>query len=171
MVSRTEIELFGEDWSGELVERPIALLNESAEQGADELSIFLWTEEPGAREIGALLEAIGNRTVKLVGQYSFRYDPPRTASTGADQAPRGDCHLFKGGVEVAAWDTSGKARHGFKAGQRLPKKAYDAIVAKYPDVHGLRGRLLENCRQALAAGSLTVTISLLEDEQAGSERG
>lgn len=84
MVRRVETDLLGEDWPGTLEEHESRLLNEAVEEDADELHIFVWSEEPSLSRAGIFLnEAIGNRTVKLTGQYSFRYDPPRSASTGA----------------------------------------------------------------------------------------
>ncbi|SEL78884.1 hypothetical protein SAMN05216382_2644 [Sphingomonas palmae] len=163
MVKRVEIELLGEDWPGTLDERGSSVLNEAVEKDADELRIFVWSEEPSLSRAGIFLnEAVGNRTVKLTGQYSFRYDPPRSASTGAGQVPRGDLHLYSGDVEIAAWDTTGKARHGFPSGHKLPKKAYDAIVSKYPDLHGLKGRLLEDCARAIASGRQSVSVNINE---------
>lgn len=163
MVRQVEIELQGEDWSGCLTKRDVGMLSESVENTADDLRIFIWTDDLSPSKTGKLLEAIGNRTVKLTGQYNFRYDPPRTASTGSGQTPRGDFHLYNGDHEIAAWDDAGKARHGFAAGHKLPKKAYDALVSQYPDLHGLKGRLLESCSRAITAGTASVSFSLGDD--------
>lgn len=163
MVTLVEIELRGEDWPGLLTKRAVGVLNEAAEDTADDLRIFIWADDLSSSKAGKLLESIGNRTVKLTGQYSFRYDPPRTASTGRGQTPRGDFHLYSGGHEVAAWDDAGKARHGFSAGHKLPKKAFDALVSQYPNMHGLKGRLLESCSNAITAGTASVSFSLDDD--------
>ena len=163
MVRLVEIELQGEDWPGSFTEHAVGVLNEAVEGTADDLRIFVWTDDLSSSRAGKLLEAIGNRTVKLIGQYSFRYDPPRTASTGSGQTPRGDFHLYSGGEEIAAWDDAGKARHSFSAGHKLPKKAFDALVSQYPDMHGLKGRLLENCSKAIAACKASVSFSLDDD--------
>lgn len=163
MVRLVEIELKGEDWPGSLTESNFGLLNESADGTVYDLRIFVWTDDSSSSRAGNLLEHIGNRTVKLTGQYSFRYDPPRTSSTGSGQAPRGDFHLYSGGHEIAAWDDTGKARHGFSTGHKLPKKAYDALVSKYPDMHGLKGRLLESCSKAVTAGEASISFSLDDD--------
>lgn len=165
MVTRAEIELLGEDFPGKLVENEPGkvVLSESIDSTLEELRIYVWTSEHSTTRAGALLEVIGNKTVKLTGQYSFRYDPPRTASTGSGQAPKGDFHLYSGDVEIAAWDSESKARHGFTAGTKLPKKAYDALIAKYPGMHGLKGRLLEHCETAVSQAKTSFSIALDEN--------
>lgn len=163
MVKFSEIDLRGEDWPGTLVDMAAVPLTESAEEATEFTDIYLWDAAPSTTKAGSLLEMVGNKTVKLIGRYRFRYDPPRTASTGAGVAPKGDFHLLLGNEEIAAWDAEGKARHGFKPGHRLPKKAFDAIVRQHPGVHGLKGRVLEHCLQALAAGDASFRIDLSED--------
>ncbi len=158
---RIEIELLGANWAGVLTEQPTALLNEAVDAD-DDLCIYVWCSDVSPTKAGLLLEMLGNKTVKLTGRYRFRYDPPRTASGGTGAAPRGDFHLYQGDDEIAAWDDQGKARHGYKPGHKLPKKAYDTIVSRYPNVHGLNGRLLEMCRQALASGAVDVLVNLNE---------
>jgi len=154
----SELTLLGDDVAGSLYQRR---LDEAAvDPASNMLEIFVWTDAPSATRAGRLLEAIGNKTVRLTGRYSFRYDPPRTASTGAGQTFRADFHLYDGGVEIAAWDDMGKGRHGFPAGTRLPRKAYDALIAKYPDAHGLRGRVLEQLTQAAINGQTTVELPM-----------
>lgn len=160
---RTDIELLGEDWSGRLSDLSEVPLNESAGIREDDLVIYVWRQVAATSRVGPLLEMRGNRTVKLTGRYSFRYDPPRTASTGANAAPRGDFHLFHGDEEIAAWDDQGVARHGYKRGHRLPQKAYRAIVSQYPGVHGLKGRLLELCQQAASEKRGSVLVDLNEE--------
>lgn len=160
MVNWSEIELLGEDWAGTFSELKSEQLNEAVLERGNDLIIYVWQSVTPERRVGPLFEMLGNRTVKLTGQYRFRYDPPRSASTGATTALRGDFHLYQGDVEIAAWDDTGKARHGFEAGHRLPKKAYDAIVARHPGVHGLKGRVLEHCLMAISHDEDTVSINL-----------
>ena len=165
MVKRSEIELLGDNWAGTFFELPSEPLNEAVLKRGDDLIIYVWRSETPEGRVGPLLEMLGNRTVKLTGRYRFRYDPPRTASSGATEAPKGDFHLYQGDVEIAAWDDTGKARHGFDAGHRLPKEAYDAIVARHPGVHGLKGRVLEHCVMAISHDEDTVSIDLNEADQ------
>jgi len=164
-VRLSEIELCGEDLPGNFSAMTSESLNEAVLGCRDDLIIYVWQSEAPKGLVGPILEMLGNRTVQLTGRYRFRYDPPRTSSTGATAGPRGDFHLYQGDVEIAAWDDTGKARHGFEAGHRLPKKAYDAIVVRHPGVHGLKGRVLEHCVMAISHGEKTVSIDLVEAEQ------
>lgn len=105
--------------------------------------IYIWEEGRGSRTF--LIEGpAGNKTMHLVGQYYFRYDPPRTASTGSGQEPMADYHLYRNNAEIAAWNEQGQPRHGFSTGTKLPKKAYDALMQKYPGCCGIKGRVLEH---------------------------
>ncbi|TPG20867.1 hypothetical protein EAH87_05765 [Sphingomonas koreensis] len=164
MVKISEIELLGKDWTGAFSDLSSEPLNEALNPSGDDLIIYVWGSEPSSTRAGSILEMLGNRTVKLTGRYRFRYDPPRSASTGASAAPKGDFHLYQGDVEIAAWDATGKARHGFQAGHRLPKKAYDAIVAQHPGVHGLKGRMLECCIVAVSNHDGSMMINLNETD-------
>lgn len=150
----SEIELRGEDIPGVLTDLTHVPLNESTEREETDLFIVVWSRRRAEPRPIVLLEILGNNTVKLTGKYRFRYDPGRTASTGAHHAPQGDFHLYDGDKEIAAWDTQGQARHGFQAGHRLPKRAYDAIVARHPNVNGLKGRVLECCIEAIENGEI-----------------
>ena len=127
--------------------------------------IYVWKDARRSRA-DVILEALGNRTVDLVGTYRFRYDPPRKASTGSGQRPVGDYHLYDGDKEIGAWSEGGKARHCFVPGTKLPKKAYKALIAKYRNANGLSGRVLEALQAALDAGE-THALLLLEDGTEG----
>lgn len=134
---------FVEDMDDDIKLIPVEEGQESL--SGDELGIVsIWsTSDAGGRHRSALLEAVANQKVHLIGQYYVRYDPPRDASTGRNAQMKGDWHLFNKSGEIAAWDTSAKARHGFEPGTKLPKKAYNALVDQYGDLVGLKSNLLE----------------------------
>ncbi|WP_312597044.1 hypothetical protein [Brevundimonas sp.] len=111
--------------------------------------VYVWSEHDGQAS-RLLTEAIGNRKMHLIGQYSVRYDPPRAASTGAGKKMKGDWHLFDHSGEIAAWDTDSKARHGFPAGTKIPRPAYKELIRKHGSLTGLKGRILEDVSQAVA---------------------
>jgi hypothetical protein len=119
-----------------------------------DLRIFVWSEGKSGPLV--LTEVVGNKNIKLVAQYTVRYDSPRSASTGRQQTPKGDWHLFDKSKEIAAWDSEGLARHGFAQGTKIPKKAYDALIKKHPSAVGLKGRLLEEIINRQGGTSLLV---------------
>jgi hypothetical protein len=55
-----------------------------------------------------------------------------------------DYHLYRGKEEIAAWNDQGHPRHGSLSGTKLPKKAFDALMQKYPGCCGITGRILEH---------------------------
>ena len=116
------------------------------------LKIFVWSEGDSGPTV--LTEVVGNKTVHVVGQYYARYDPPRSASTPSQQTPKGDWHLYDKRSEIAAWDSEGKARHGFAAGTKIPKKVYDELMTRHPNAIGLKGRLLEEILERIGGKSL-----------------
>ncbi len=113
--------------------------------------VSIWSLRPDVEGLSLLVEAIGNKKVHLIGQYSVRYDPPRTASTGVGAKLKGDWHLFDKSGEALAWDTDGNARHGYPSGSKVPKKAYQALRARYGELSGLKSRILESIELELAS--------------------
>ena len=60
---------------------------------SDCLRIFVWTFPWSDPLVNTITEVTGNKTIHLTGQYYFRYDPPRTASSGAGEVPKGNCRV------------------------------------------------------------------------------
>ena len=110
---------------------------------SDCLKIFVWSSRSSDPLMHSIVEITGNKTIHLIAQYYYRYDPPRSASTGATEVPKGDWHLFDKSAEIAAWDSTSKARHGFSAGTKIPNKAYNELKRRFPDCCGLNGKVLE----------------------------
>lgn len=137
--------------------------------------VSIWSLTEGDKEPSFLLEAIANRPVHLIGQYSVRYDPPRDASTGAGAKRKGDWHLMDRSGEILAWDTDGNARHGYPAGSRVPKKAYEALLDQHGDLCGLKSRILEAViqRRAPMLGCRDLAKCLADEvlSQIGDSRG
>jgi hypothetical protein len=125
---------------------------------SDCLRIFVW-RAPADPLANTIAEVTGNKTIHLTGQYYFRYDPPRTASSGADAVPKGDWHLFDKSGEIAAWDSTSKARHGFPAGTKIPNRAYDELMRRYPDCCGLTGKVLEQIEFQRGAHGIVQLLS------------
>jgi hypothetical protein len=146
LLELASVESFPEnEFDGNLSETPLHLnLTRIGDEDGQYVSrIYIWEEGPGSR--GFLIEGpTANKTVHLIGQYYFRYDPPRTSSTGSGQEPVADYHLYRGKGEIAAWNDQGHARHGFPSGTKLPKKAFDTLMQKYPGCCGITGRVLEH---------------------------
>jgi hypothetical protein len=136
--------------NAELIEVPVG---EPFPAEADNgLKIYVW----GDAGKGTLVETVGNKTIHLTKQYYTRYDPPRTGSTGSQQTPKGDWHLYDGRTEIAAWDSEGKARHGFAPGTKIPGKAYKALQDKHPNAHGLKGGVLEDILREFGGRSFLI---------------
>jgi hypothetical protein len=119
-----------------------------------EMRIFVWTDADDKKGPQRLVEVKGNATLKLRGQYYYRYDPPRTASTGSEMTPQGDWHLYNGNKEIAAWDDQGKARHGFAPGTKIPNKAWKELQRLHPNAKGLKGQVLEDILKGFGGKSL-----------------
>ena len=69
---------------------------------------YVWGEGQGARQF--LIEGPpGNKTIHLIAQFYFRYDPPRTAAGGTGQEPLADYHLFDRLVTLSRFPASDPA--------------------------------------------------------------
>ena len=49
--------------------------------------------------------------------------------------------MYDNSGEIAAWDSSSQARHGFAAGTRIPNKAYRELKRLFPNSCGLNGKV------------------------------
>ena len=132
---------------GELIEVPIGTDFDTVASPLDE-RIYIWSL-PKTDNLGRtyLVEVKGNSNLHLTKQYYYRYDPPRTASTGKGKSPQGDHHVFDGKELVAAWTDEGTARHGFSAGDRIPNKAFKALQKKFPDAKVPPNGILEQVQK------------------------
>lgn len=148
------------DNNGELIEVPLDSDPHALTKEGDHV-IYIWAEIK-YDEIGRtyLTEVKGNTNLHVIAKYYYRYDPPRTASTGSGQVPQGDHHLFNNGVEIAAWNDAGKARHGFEPGTKIPNKALNHLQQKFGGVSLPPDGVLEQLIKGVAQGKLLLEVEL-----------
>tara|TARA_R110000868_G_scaffold354513_2_gene615809 strand:- start:526 stop:1017 length:492 start_codon:yes stop_codon:yes gene_type:complete len=147
-----------EEDEGQLMKVPLDVDPRSSKYANEEF-VYIWDVRRDEKDGKARIDEVkGNVNLHLVAKYYYRYDPPRTASTGGAQTPQGDHHLFKGGVEIAAWNDSGKARHGFESGTKIPNKALKHLQKKFGDVRTPPNGILEQLVRGVESGKLLVEV-------------
>lgn len=149
-----------EENEGSLIEIPVDTDPSFLRLDDDEV-IYIWKLDVGEKDRKVPLNEVkGNVKLHLVAQYYYRYDPPRTSSTGSAQTPQGDHHLFKGNVEIAAWNDSGKARHGFEPGTKIPNKALRHLKQQFGDVSIPPDGILEQLDRRFHSGNNLFEVKL-----------
>ena len=103
---------------------------------------------------------LNERTIKKIGKYSIRKDPPHT---GGDEY---HAHCKLGGYEVC-WTTTGKRRHPnkFPADNKIPIDVKNGIA----DILGVKTSMLE-CYQMKISEEDEVYLVIMHEEESNNRK-